>query len=569
MLDAQSARQLFGKNMSKLWRILSIDGGGIRGLIPATILSVIEQRTGKRCAQLFDIIAGTSTGGILALGLTKPDQFGRPQLAANDLRDVYKRDAPHIFRNPASWWENLIRPKYVSSSGISRVMRDNLGDTRLKDAVSDILIPCYDIEQRSPHIFRSHWARRQEQHDFHMSDVACAAAATPTMFEPVRLPRPGADGHISLVDGGVFANNPSLLAFAEVNKMFAAQDDNYLVVSLGTGASMERMRRKYLTDWGYVRWSIPMIELVSESSSEAVHEQMRYLLPPTHYQRYYRFQVDLPDDVYYALDNPSQGNMAGLIDAAEKLLSDPQTEKEISTLCELLLSVQHEQHSELVERIDQPVAIQASAQDDELVSESARETRSSRLPNLSVIRSRIEDCKVVLCYAGEDLDVVRPLADALKERGITAVFGKFDSQPQESIRRLVSHAADRSLIIIVVLSPALLKNPWASKPLEWLYSRSLSGKSVILPVTHRFRQGNVLSLSLLLLLARHFSWPTMPAKHLKHLIDTAKGTTADGIGPLADLLVEDLHLWFESQKQWNESVNCPPSCCSTQIEGRA
>src|SRR5271156_2112699 len=137
--------------MPKLWRILSIDGGGIRGLIPATILAAIEERTGSSIAELFDIIAGTSTGGILALGLTKPNQHGRPQFAAQDLRDVYERDAPHIFRNPASWLENLLRPKYVSSSGISKIMRQNLGDTRLKDAVTDILIPCYDIEHCSPH----------------------------------------------------------------------------------------------------------------------------------------------------------------------------------------------------------------------------------------------------------------------------------------------------------------------------------------------------------------------------------------------------------------------------------
>src|ERR1700733_11471271 len=121
--------------MPKIWRILSIDGGGIRGLIPATILATIEQRTGQPIANLFDIIAGTSTGAILALGLTRPDQFGRPEFPAKGLRDLYERDAGHIFRSPASWWENLLRPKYVSSSGMTKIMEENFGDARLKSAV--------------------------------------------------------------------------------------------------------------------------------------------------------------------------------------------------------------------------------------------------------------------------------------------------------------------------------------------------------------------------------------------------------------------------------------------------
>ncbi len=583
-----AARQASGERMSKLWRILSIDGGGIRGLIPATILSVIEERTGKPIAQLFDIIAGTSTGGILALGLTKPDQCGHPEFAARALRDAYEKAAPHIFHNPASWWENLLRPKYVSSSGINQVMQRYFGDARLKDALTDILIPCYDIEHRSPHIFKSHWARRQQQYDFPMSDVACAAAATPTMFEPVRLARPGAGGHMSLVDGGVFANNPSLLALAELNRMFAAKDDDFLVVSLGTGESMEMMTRKYFSDWGYVRWSIPMIELVSESGSESVHEQMRYLLPATEYQRYYRFQVDLPDNVYYPLDNPSKRNMSGLVNAAEELLADRQTEKEINTLCKLLSSSQQQQqYVELLERINQqsratiPVEnnlaldMQACFQDDGLGREPAYKTNSSRPGKLnscgeskyklvkgtcqpataeslsvyeSACLSRIKDCKVVLCYAEEDLDVARPLADALATRGIKTVFEKFGTQPKESIRRLVSHAAERSLISIVVLSPALLKNTWASKPLEWLYSRTLGGKNVILPVMHKFGQKDVASL------ARHLRWHKMALKYWEYLLDPAEGTTAAGIAPLANHLAEEIKLWLAAGNQ--NTSNC-------------
>ncbi|GEM_PF-609496 len=514
-------------------------------MIPATILSAIEDRTGRPIAEQFDLIAGTSTGGILALGLTKPDQSGRPQFSATALRDVYERDGPQIFRNPRSWWGNLLRPKYVSSTGINRIMKGNLGDTRLKDAVTNILIPCYDINRRAPHIFKSHWARCQQWHDFPMSEVACAAAATPTMFEPAHLARAGGDEGVMLVDGGVFANNPSLLAFAEIRRLFAGKDDEFLVVSLGTGQAMERMQPKRLSDWGYVRWSVPMIELVSESGSEAVHEQMRYLLPAAGCQRYYRFQVDLPDDVCYALDNPARENMAGLIKAAEHLLADPRTDKQLSALCKLLMSSSQQQSDELRERIHQYSCAMAAGQAEAPggCAEAAEQAgNAGTIPRSGVRAPEVgKGCRILICYAGEDLGVARPLADALAERGIAPSFERFGSQPRANIRRLVRHARQDSLISIVVLSPALLKHSFASQPLAWLYSRTLSERNIILPVIHQLGPGHVPAL------ARHLRWLTIAAPDLKRIFNFAEETTAHGIAPLAERLIGNIHLWLESQ----------------------
>lgn len=600
--------------MSRIWRILSLDGGGVRGLVPATILASIEQRTGKPIAELFDLIAGTSTGGILALGLTKPNKHGRPQFAAQDLREFYERDAPHIFRNPACWFENLLHPKYRTGGNLARIMRTNFGDSRLKDALADILIPCYDIEHRTPHIFKSRWARRQGQYDFLLSDVARAASATPTMFEPARLPRPGAGGFISLVDGGVFANNPAVLAYAEATSLFSSRGDDYLVVSLGTGESMERMKRKYPTDWGYVRWSIPMIELVSESISEGVHHQMRHLLPHTNYQRYYRFQVDLPDDVYYALDNPSKQNMRGLTTAAERLLADPQTEHDLDTLCDMLVRLSDEkanvaclermmrsplrvvsstvtsspsvgslstissapamvsgglsttehlvtmdtnvvraEHGQLAISAFSPglltkaMKVSVPQEQNSLADRSESITGKSTFSRmtdssgaeLTLLPSINEQLEVVLCHSDSDLDrVADPLAQALNVRGITTVFERIGINEAQPIRRHVSQAAERALICIVILSPALLRNKWASKQFEWLYSRTLCGKNVILPVVHGFAKKDVPAL------AKHLHWHKKPTKYLEYLLDLAEGTTVGGIEPLADRLANDIRLWL-------------------------
>src|SRR5215472_16325911 len=94
--------------MARLTRILAIDGGGLRGIIPATVLMEIEKRTGKRIARLLDLVAGTSTGGILAVGLAKPGVDGHPQYSAADLRDLYVAEAKTIFAQ--SRWRGLCRP---------------------------------------------------------------------------------------------------------------------------------------------------------------------------------------------------------------------------------------------------------------------------------------------------------------------------------------------------------------------------------------------------------------------------------------------------------------------------
>src|SRR5262245_52031332 len=127
----RAARSSSGRKgrMSSTPRILSLDGGGIRGIIPATVLTEIETRTGARIAELFDLIAGTSTGGILALGLVKPsaDDENRPQYAASDLAELYEKEGKHIFRR-SSWRQitglgNLLDEKY-DAKGLEEVLDD-------------------------------------------------------------------------------------------------------------------------------------------------------------------------------------------------------------------------------------------------------------------------------------------------------------------------------------------------------------------------------------------------------------------------------------------------------------
>ncbi len=489
--------------MPRIWRILSIDGGGVRGIIPISILAEIEKRTGKPIAELFDLIAGTSTGGILTLALTKPNQDGKPERSARELLELYKSEIPTIFGKPQSWWGNLLRPKY-NASPIQKILKKGFGDCRLKSALTDILIPCYDIEHRSPHIFKSRWAKRQSQYDFLMRDVAFATSATPTLFSPARIRRPDAAGSLALVDGGIFANNPALHAYSEVHEMFPAKDDKFLMLSLGTGEFTRELTNDIVDLWGYVQWSRPMLELVSESISDSVHEQMRYLLPPTDYRRYYRFQVDLPEHSDSAMDSSSKRNLKALLHAAETIFDDPQTEQELDSFCKTLMR---------------------------LTKEKTEQTHK---------KNSNGKYQVALCYANQDLEgVASPLATALGNRGMKPLIERFGLLPEVSIRRRISQVTEAAMFSVVILSPAFLRNSWASEQMEWLYERTLSGKTVILPVVHGFSKKDIRSL------AKELRWRGTSTKYLEHLVELSEGTTTEGIPLLGDKLAERIKRWHD------------------------
>ncbi|MDB9320874.1 patatin-like phospholipase family protein [Nodularia spumigena CS-591/04] len=139
-------------------KILAIDGGGIRGIIPAIILAEIEKLTGKPICELFDLIAGTSTGGILACGLTKPklNNSHEPYYKADELIDLYRKHGEEIFYEPLierlTPVDDLFKPKY-SSRGRDKILNKYLEDTPLSKALTEIFIISYDIELRAPIFF--------------------------------------------------------------------------------------------------------------------------------------------------------------------------------------------------------------------------------------------------------------------------------------------------------------------------------------------------------------------------------------------------------------------------------
>lgn len=217
------------------YRVLAIDGGGIRGTVPAVLLDRLETLAGRPIRDLFDLIVGTSTGGILTLGLTTPDGDGHPRYRAAELLRLYLDDGPRIFRRPAGHRirtaNALLGPRYPAD-GLEQVLTREFGEVRLRDLLGDVLVPAYETEIREPWFFRSRRARASDGYDFLARDVARATSAAPVHFLPARVT--GGDGSgWTLIDGGIYANNPAMCGVVEAMAVHGA--DDVVTLSLGTG----------------------------------------------------------------------------------------------------------------------------------------------------------------------------------------------------------------------------------------------------------------------------------------------------------------------------------------------
>ena len=279
-------------------RVLAIDGGGIRGLIPALVLAEIERRTGRPIAALVDAVAGTSTGAIIACALAKPDPMPAAEIAG-----IYEREGPQIFdrsllKTIATVDGNL--DERYDGTGLVDSLRRHLGTATLGDATVPLLLTAYDIEARDAVVLRS-----RTDPEVRMVDAAHASSAAPTYFEPVRI------GRRALIDGGVFAVNPSLVAFAEL-----AGEPLDLLLSLGTGEHTRPLPLEQVRGWGRLQWAEPIIDVVFDGSADAVDAQLGRLAG----DRYLRLQtklMDASDD----LDDASAHNLAALRREAERLIA--------------------------------------------------------------------------------------------------------------------------------------------------------------------------------------------------------------------------------------------------------
>jgi uncharacterized protein len=337
----------------KLTRILSIDGGGIRGILAGQILVSLENKLktldnnpDAHIADYFDLIAGTSTGGILTCMYLCPSETdeNRPRFSAQKAVELYLDRGDEIF--DISFWQKIrsaggvIDEKY-SAKELEEALDDYIGELKLSNLLKPCLVTSYDIKRRKGHFFRSHIAKQDSTYNFLVRDAARATSAAPTYFEAARVKAD--DNQIyPLIDGGVFVNNPTLCAYSEARNWLFDQDRNkptaaeMMILSIGTGGKDIKYEYKKAKDWGAVQWIKPIIDIMMSGVADVVDYQVKQIFDavgkPDQYLR-------LEPELFSAdseMDNASAENLEKLRKDGEK--NAEVFEEDLLNIAKLLIS---------------------------------------------------------------------------------------------------------------------------------------------------------------------------------------------------------------------------------------
>ena len=305
-------------------RVLSIDGGGIRGLLPARFVQALEEVAGHPASDIFDLVAGTSTGGIIALGLASG-------IEAKALAEFYAARGPEIFP-PGDAELKRVRAVYEpmwSALPLEAALADVLGDARLSylDGHPEVIVPAYAVSIPDNWFFRTWKARFDPAADFYLREVARATSAAPLYFAPASI-----EHGLTLVDGGVFANNPTAVAVSAAHELWPGE--RLLVVSLGTGSLSAPIA---LGNGGGVEVLPRIVDVLMDASASLAG----HLISGDASVDLRRFSIDLSTPVGAdqraspAMDDASAGNLALLELLARKMIASadlPALARELSTI---------------------------------------------------------------------------------------------------------------------------------------------------------------------------------------------------------------------------------------------
>jgi uncharacterized membrane protein len=240
-------------------RILAIDGGGIKGVFPASFLATVENSIGGRVADYFDLIVGTSTGGIIALGLG----LG---LSASEILRFYEQEGPQIFcgNRLARWLRQWGIAKY-DAVHLRQALETVFGERRLGDSTKRLVVPSCNLDTGEVHIWKTaHHPRLERDFRERAVDVALATAAAPTYF-PTHRSAAGTP----LVDGGTWANNPAGIAVVEAVGVLGWPKESVHVLSLGCTTSPLQVVAGRNWPLGRVYWAAKLAGVFMAAQSSA------------------------------------------------------------------------------------------------------------------------------------------------------------------------------------------------------------------------------------------------------------------------------------------------------------
>lgn len=292
--------------------ILCLDGGGVRGIIPAMILQEIEKRTGKPISDSFDLIAGVSTGGIIAVALTVPDQHGKPKYKASDIVKFYQESASDIFTPRLSYpFYYLVKSRYRHAP-LRDAIKKQVGMLNFSNLLNKVMIPCYDINERKPYFFKN-W--KVSVRGLSAYEVATATCCAPVYFDPYILSTANGESEKALIDGSVCTNNPAMCAYAEARRIWG-NDEEIFVVSLGTGDISDPIKYKHQKHWGVLPWFGDVVEILIDAPTNTVDYQLKTICPESY--------IRIHNKIKFAsekLDDTSRKNIKNLAVEARGLIA--------------------------------------------------------------------------------------------------------------------------------------------------------------------------------------------------------------------------------------------------------
>ncbi|KAJ1436795.1 Patatin-like phospholipase domain [Sesbania bispinosa] len=305
-----------------------------------------------RLADYFDVISGTSTGGLVTAMLTAPDKNNRPLFAAKDIKPFYMDHCPKIFPQRRGFCGTILAQVIRSLGGpkydgryLHGVVREKLGDICLHEALTNIVIPTFDIKCLQPIIFSSYQVKRSPILDAKLSDICISTSAAPTYLPAHNFKNKDSKGEVhefNLIDGGVCANNPSLVAMNEVTKQVIGDNPDFfpikpleygrfLIISIGTGTAKneEKFNAKMAAKWGLLDWlthsgCTPLIDVFTQSSADMVDFHLSTVTQALHSENnYLRIQDDTLSGNDASVDIATKENLEKLCQIGEKLLKKP------------------------------------------------------------------------------------------------------------------------------------------------------------------------------------------------------------------------------------------------------
>ncbi len=298
-------------------KILALDGGGIKGLMTAIVLRDIErQLPGANDADLnktniikdhFDLVAGTSTGSILAAAICT----GR---SLNTIVDLYEKKGKEIFQPNLKLWGNRVlrtfsqgvsHPKH-SDKGLAKELKAEFsnghGEIKLGSALikTPLLIQSFDATLHEPIVFKSHNCDDSADKKLNLWEVVKASSSAPTFFPSHSLSYRNHEKPHAMIDGGVFANNPSMIALSEAFSLGWDDSEDILLVSLGTSEEIAQgISAKKGKELGAMEWALPLIGIFMGGASRHVHSLAKRVLGSSGNKgsKYLRFQMFTKEDV--------------------------------------------------------------------------------------------------------------------------------------------------------------------------------------------------------------------------------------------------------------------------------